>query len=108
MAVSPVLQIREIVRPARSQRRLASAISDVLLVGFVLWLAYGIASGNWALIVPNVVAVVVIARDDRRRRCATGRARSSGRRAGTRARSSGRTTCSARPTASAPRPRAAR
>ena len=33
----------------------------VLFVGFLLWLSYGIALGNWALIVPNVVAAVVIA-----------------------------------------------
>jgi lactate dehydrogenase-like 2-hydroxyacid dehydrogenase len=32
----------------------------VLLVGFLLWLAYGIALANWALIVPNTVATVVI------------------------------------------------
>lgn len=33
----------------------------VLLVGFVLWLAYGIAASNMALIVPNSVAAIVIA-----------------------------------------------
>jgi hypothetical protein len=32
-----------------------------LLVGFILWLAYGIAASNLALIVPNAVAAVVIA-----------------------------------------------
>jgi hypothetical protein len=31
----------------------------VLLFGFLLWLAYGIASDNWAIIVPNVVAAFV-------------------------------------------------
>jgi len=29
----------------------------VLLVGFVLWLAYGLALGNTALIVSNAVAI---------------------------------------------------
>jgi hypothetical protein len=33
---------------------------SVLFVGFLLWLSYGIALDNWALIVPNVVAAVVI------------------------------------------------
>jgi sugar efflux transporter for intercellular exchange len=31
----------------------------VLLVGFILWLSYGIALRNAAIIVPNVVAAVV-------------------------------------------------
>ena len=32
----------------------------MLLVGFVLWLAYGIAARNFALIIPNTVALLVI------------------------------------------------
>ena len=32
----------------------------VLFVGFLLWLSYGIALGNWALILPNVIAAIVI------------------------------------------------
>ena len=59
MAISPLLQIRKIV-----QHRTSSGISlgymSVLFVGFLLWLAYGIALGNWALILPNVVAALVI------------------------------------------------
>ena len=31
----------------------------MLLVGFVLWLAYGIAATSLALIVPNTVAALV-------------------------------------------------
>jgi len=34
---------------------------SVLFIGFVLWIAYGIAADNYALIVPNTVAAVVIA-----------------------------------------------
>ena len=59
MAVSPVLQIRKIVRH-RSSHGVSIAYMSVLFVGFLLWLAYGIALGNWAMIVPNVVAAVVI------------------------------------------------
>ena len=33
----------------------------VLFVGFLLWLAYGIAADNLALIIPNTVAAIVIA-----------------------------------------------
>ena len=60
MAVSPVLQIRKIVQH-RSSHGVSIGYMSVLFVGFLLWLAYGIALGNWALIVPNVVAAIVIA-----------------------------------------------
>jgi uncharacterized protein with PQ loop repeat len=59
MAVSPVLQIRKIVQH-RSSHGVSVGYMSVLFVGFLLWLAYGIALGNWAMIVPNVVAAVVI------------------------------------------------
>ena len=59
MAVSPVLQIRKIVR-VRSSHGISLGYMLVLFVGFLLWLAYGIALGNWAMIVPNVVATIVI------------------------------------------------
>jgi MtN3 and saliva related transmembrane protein len=59
MAVSPILQIRKIVQH-RSSRGISLGYMSVLFVGFLLWLAYGIALGNWALILPNVVAALVI------------------------------------------------
>ena len=59
MAVSPVLQIRKIVRH-RSSHGVSIGYMSVLFVGFLLWLAYGIALGNWALIVPNIIAAIVI------------------------------------------------
>ena len=60
MAVSPVLQIRKIVQH-RSSHGISLGYMTVLFVGFLLWLAYGISLGNWALILPNIVAAVVIA-----------------------------------------------
>ena len=60
MAVSPVLQIRKIVQH-RSSHGISLGYMTVLFVGFLLWLAYGISLGNWALILPNVVAAIVIA-----------------------------------------------
>ena len=60
MAISPLLQIRAIVRH-QSSHGVSIAYQGVLLVGFVLWFSYGIASDNWAIIVPNVVAMVVSA-----------------------------------------------
>jgi uncharacterized protein with PQ loop repeat len=59
MALSPVLQVRKIVE-LKSARGVSIAYFLVLLVGFLLWLAYGIAAANLALIVPNAVATVVI------------------------------------------------
>ena len=59
MAVSPVLQIRKIVRH-RSSHGVSVGYMIVLFVGFLLWLAYGISLGNWAMIVPNIVAAIVI------------------------------------------------
>ncbi len=60
MAVSPLLQIRAILRH-QSSHGVSAAYQGVLLVGFGLWFSYGIASDNWAIIVPNVVAMVVSA-----------------------------------------------
>ena len=58
MAVSPLLQIRAI-RAHKSSRGVSVAYQQVLLVGFFLWLSYGIALDNWAIIVPNTVAAIV-------------------------------------------------
>ena len=60
MALSPLLQIRSMVAHG-SSHAVSVGYQQVLLVGFVLWLAYGIAIRNWALIVPNTVALVVCA-----------------------------------------------
>ncbi len=58
MAVSPGLQIRKMLLH-RSSREVSIAYFWVLLVGFTLWVAYGLAIENWFLIVPNVVAFAV-------------------------------------------------
>jgi MtN3 and saliva related transmembrane protein len=58
MAVSPLLQIRAI-RAHRSSKGVSIGYQQVLLVGFLLWLSYGIALHNPAIIVPNVVATIV-------------------------------------------------
>ena len=58
MAVSPLLQIRAI-RAHRSSKGVSVAYQQVLLVGFILWLSYGIALHNWAIVIPNVVAAIV-------------------------------------------------
>jgi MtN3 and saliva related transmembrane protein len=58
MAISPLLQIRAIML-TRNSAGVSAGYQRVLLVGFLLWLAYGIASDNWAIIVPNIVAAIV-------------------------------------------------
>ena len=58
MALSPVLQIRRIL-DQQSSRGVSISYFVVLLVGFGLWVAYGVAAANLALIVPNAVAAIV-------------------------------------------------
>jgi MtN3 and saliva related transmembrane protein len=57
MSLSPLLQVRAIVR-ARTSAGVSGSYLLVLLVGFVLWLSYGIAIGNPALIATNAVALL--------------------------------------------------
>jgi len=58
MALGPVLQIRKI-RQHKSSRGVSIWYFLILLVGFALWLAYGIAASSLVLIVPNIVAALV-------------------------------------------------
>lgn len=58
MGISPILQIRRMVE-RRSSADVSMGYLMVLLVGFVLWTAYGVSILNVAVIVPNVVALVV-------------------------------------------------
>jgi MtN3 and saliva related transmembrane protein len=58
MGISPCLQIRRMLRQG-SSRDVSVGYFVVLLVGFVLWIGYGIAARNLALIVPNGVALLV-------------------------------------------------
>ena len=58
MAVSPGLQIRKMLLH-RSSREVSIAYFWVLLVGFTLWVAYGVTIKNWYLVVPNAVAFTV-------------------------------------------------
>ena len=58
MGIAPVLQIRRMLRE-QSSREVSLGYFTILLVGFLLWIAYGAAAGILALVVPNAVAVVV-------------------------------------------------
>jgi uncharacterized protein with PQ loop repeat len=59
MALAPILQMRTMVR-SRSSAGVSVAYLSVLMVGFVLWLSYGISLGNPALIITNIVSLTVI------------------------------------------------
>lgn len=58
MALSPLLQIRRMLE-RRSSADVSIAYLGVLELGFTLWIAYGVALANPALVVPNSVAFVV-------------------------------------------------
>ncbi len=55
MAVSPALQIRQMLRTGTSED-VSVGYFAVLVVGFVLWVVYGIVNDDWVLYVPNTVA----------------------------------------------------
>jgi MtN3 and saliva related transmembrane protein len=58
MGLSPVLQIRRMLRQ-RSSREVSLGYFAILLAGFLLWISYGIAAGNVWLVVPNSIALLV-------------------------------------------------
>jgi MtN3 and saliva related transmembrane protein len=58
MAISPGLQIRKMLHH-RSSREVSIFYFWVLLVGFTLWVAYGLTIDNYYLVVPNAVAFTV-------------------------------------------------
>lgn len=58
MGISPLLQIRRMLRQ-RSSRDVSVGYFAILLAGFGLWISYGIAARNLALIVPNAVALLI-------------------------------------------------
>jgi MtN3 and saliva related transmembrane protein len=58
MGISPALQIRKMLHH-HSSHEVSIFYFWVLLVGFTLWVAYGLTIGNWFLVVPNAVAFTV-------------------------------------------------
>ena len=54
MALSPTLQIRHMIA-LRSSAGISIPYLGVLVIGFALWFAYGIALGNLAIIIPNTI-----------------------------------------------------
>jgi uncharacterized protein with PQ loop repeat len=58
MALAPALQIRHMIA-TRSSSGISIPYLGVLVIGFVLWFAYGVALRNLAIILPNTIAFVV-------------------------------------------------
>lgn len=58
MGIAPVLQILRMLR-AQSSRDVSVGYFVILLIGFLLWISYGVAAGLPALVIPNVVALLV-------------------------------------------------
>lgn len=58
MGISPLLQIHRMLT-TRSSADLSIGYFAVLMVGFALWVAYGLSIANAALIIANTVALVV-------------------------------------------------
>ena len=57
MAISPTLQIRR-MRATGSSADLSIGYLAVLQPGFILWMSYGLAIGNAALVIANTTALV--------------------------------------------------
>jgi MtN3 and saliva related transmembrane protein len=58
MGIAPVLQIRRMLRE-QSSRDVSLGYFMILLTGFLLWIAYGVAARNPVLVIPNTVALLV-------------------------------------------------
>jgi uncharacterized protein with PQ loop repeat len=58
MGLAPLLQLRRMLQ-RHSSADVSVSYLLILLPGFALWVAYGVASDDVALVVPNVVAFVV-------------------------------------------------
>jgi uncharacterized protein with PQ loop repeat len=58
MALSPVMQIHRMIH-LRSSRDVSIGYLVIIVVGFSIWIAYGFALDNLALIVPNTLALLV-------------------------------------------------
>ena len=56
MAVSPVLQVRRMLQ-TRSSRDFSIGYPILLSVGFVLWMAYGVALGNLPMMLSNTASL---------------------------------------------------
>jgi MtN3 and saliva related transmembrane protein len=57
MAMSPALQVRRMLQ-TRSSRDYSLGTPTLLCIGFLFWLAYGLALVNWPMILSNIASLV--------------------------------------------------
>lgn len=57
MAAGPMLQARRVHRLRRSED-VSILFLAILFVGAVAWFAYGLALGNWAMLIANGVGMI--------------------------------------------------
>ena len=60
MGVSPLLQVRRMLQ-RQSSADVSIGYLFILFPGFALWIAYGLASRDFALVIPNIVSLVICA-----------------------------------------------
>jgi MtN3 and saliva related transmembrane protein len=58
MGLAPLLQIRRMLRE-RSSGQISVGYFTILLIGFLLWIAYGASARIMALVIPNIVSLLV-------------------------------------------------
>lgn len=72
MGLAPLLQIRRMLHE-RSSGQISVGYFTILVIGFLLWIAYGASARIMALVIPNIVslsvgtAVIIVALRLRRR-----------------------------------------
>jgi MtN3 and saliva related transmembrane protein len=60
MAVSPVLQVRRMLR-TRSSRDVSIGYLALLCAGFFAWVSYGVALGNVPMMLTNSCSITIMA-----------------------------------------------
>jgi len=58
MGLAPLLQIRRMLRE-HSSGQISVGYFTILLIGFLLWIAYGASARIMALVIPNIVSLLV-------------------------------------------------
>ena len=58
MGLAPLLQIRRMLRE-RSSGQISVGYFTILVIGFLLWIAYGASARIMALVIPNIVSLLV-------------------------------------------------
>ena len=58
MGLAPLLQIRRLLHE-RSSGQISVGYFTILLIGFLLWIAYGASARIMALVIPNIVSLLV-------------------------------------------------